>query len=1604
MIQDQTLQYPGQSGRPTQYNNSAIIETFRAYILKDDINGLKKYSKQVLGFDASKTGSYIQQALKNESSDKFLLQYVDSLDEGEFAYADLADSNWTISSGKLQVGDISSFDQQANSDLQAALNGNQVGDKFKGNNLVSINPDELDGHALIHTFPAVENPSDSKIPAMMQTADGYQFGYIDKTDGRFYLTVDDIAVKKDGSTHYIGISDMQTPDVGMGKPDPGMKSMSGVPGVAALSNYQYAYSNNSSGAESMGDPGHSKSVSSHWEKMMIDTSYRDISGRMLRAFPTYMLWLISESNFAGTKLFDNFYGLQSIIDFSIVSSEDLLGDTLVFKASNMYAKLSTKEATTLFSGPGETSAPPGTDILSLSSGLESVIDQTLNRARNLLGHMESQYVVDIENIRLKPGVRVHLRSGYGSNPNALHTLFNGVITEVELGEIVTVTCQSDAIELSPMVNSTDKKGDSGHIDGGLNTGLYLSEPRDLMVRLLSMGTSRTREAFAQSTRGLVFSQNKFGIKHFGTILYEPLNEIEYNRNAGMRNAISDAALAMGGGSGYTQGMGAPFNAFNPFGDNKNGTGISLGADVRLPIVGTMRTMWANFSAQRDIELFKRNIYPGNGTGIAQFMGGDIGDGWQNAASLTPEDMPNKRLDYLNRLTDSSWNDLLQKYDTGSAAASSALDTLTQGMGVNQSGGTASTLLGGGLLAAGTALAIGTGGMALPVIGGVLALGGGASLLGSLSGRGGVNIWKTFGLVSDLDDDMPGFDEVSFRAQTYMKSIWDLFQTCARLLPNYIVAVRPFEDRSTIFYGKPHWLYTSGVVPITTGFPSEDKAVRLGLKRPSYRSPDAELMNLLNTVNKNSNPTADYDAFRNAANPSISLETIIKEQSAFADVYAPAGILRGKVINLTDPGRLFYQDSNKKNISEIPQNRGYVTVGFHLPIDPTGTSSESEIDGTITLHKEIPQMPLRFSFPFFTDRAASAPLLDYSFYALSNNRSTDKGALDSEDKDVKKLGKDILYTNLLEKEASMLSGTNLIDVPEGAKNDEFSINLSAVSFTSQFDTIANFGSENFIFDISKTGTSGKKTIIRMPLPIISKTQFPAGIAGKVEGSWEYEYVNQNLFTEKTLFSYRDWGSPATALDEQFYIAMRWPYDINKDNNADPSMLKKFKSTYFPDRDDDEFYGTPKDYKNRKVLVYSPLTRTAVVCKPAYFMWGDDNADLITSGLEINRTDTNFVNYKNPNFRNIQDGNLAAVISPDAAYYLGVMHLTETEKEYFNSDEEGNKSVVALAGVNLAPAPMPRDCYFVFVDDSIPVGVVTTLYNPAQDFTYQDTDGENGKGKYIGFGKFQSPKDASTSLTAIEAGLAGQQNLHGSADRMEQQIESLGERPTALSTQWKEYLPTGGITLLDAGFFAESAARGGNLLASDGGKGEDSYFDLIIKGDYNDALSKETLYAILDKELITTGDDEKTGTGRVQFAAVYDPASEESVQARSFYDEGFSNTTHVIAGNGRTLAQASDVWDQFRMGYHDYDSVKKIFFDAFGLDPEDVTPLPDFILQIIKNPKANIEIFKSFGSNGEKGANDEFSLLLGSDFTDTSYSKINTLGRRYRRFAREKSSFK
>lgn len=549
----------------TQARDNAIMNAIRGFVENNDTDALKEYfdTQQISMTDA---GGYIQGVINEFFKGKkpsllidFISEYSDSNAGEESTEANMARFNaqsgigFSSVNANTGVGDLRFNDSTAGSEIEKILNGQTVSVSEDG--YISVDPDNLKMHHSISIIPAAEDTNDDKLPAILYHANGYHLGYVSKSSNLFYFTIDGVQPIK-SETGQIQYKPIEVPFSDADDPTKAYdKNQSGAAHNPALgksgANLAQTMNGYSSGDKDVPEVISSKtgSVNSHWERMLIDTQYRDVSGRMIRAFPTYMLWLIDEGGyFAGVKMFDNFYGLQSIIDFSIVQSEDILGDTLIFRVSNLYSKLSRPESTNIF---GRDDQEFENQVVTQTDNLESILDTIINRTNNLRSGFENDYVVNINSIRLKPGVRVHLRAGYGSNPNALQTVFNGVITQVENGEIVTITAQSDAIELSPIVNSTNKKGDSGKIDGGINTGFWLSEPRDLMVRLLSMGSSRTREAIASATRGFIFSENKFGIRHFGSILYQPLTAEEEAKNNAVVSSVKEAFDTLGEGEGAT---------------------------------------------------------------------------------------------------------------------------------------------------------------------------------------------------------------------------------------------------------------------------------------------------------------------------------------------------------------------------------------------------------------------------------------------------------------------------------------------------------------------------------------------------------------------------------------------------------------------------------------------------------------------------------------------------------------------------------------------------------------------------------------------------------------------------------------------------------------------------------------------------------------------------------------------------------------------------------------------------------------------------------------------------------------------------------------------
>lgn len=652
------------------------------------------------------------------------------------------------------------------------------------------------------------------------------------TGGFFALGSMDINSKE--KTYYTGLNTIKDDYAAVNIPGQKLSEK-----TKALSEYQNPYLDNTS------------NPNRQFEAIMQDYNYRNLRGRMLKAFPTYMLWLIDEGGrFAGVKLFDNFYGLNSVIDFSVVASEDAIGDTLVLRLSNIYQKLTTPYKDSIVTEDDAANSP----ILQWIATVE-------NRYRNIESGMNNT-VFDLNNIRLKPGVRIHLRAGYSANPGALQTIFNGVIAEVQPGDIVTVIAQSDAVEFTGFVNTTDTKGHSGTIDGGINTGFWLSEPRDLIVRLLSMGTSRFKEWVSWGSKGVLFSDSRFGIRHFGSILYEPMTPSEQEKQRELQKIGRDTLQTGNIQDGTDQFRGILAGASKDLSELNSLANIP-GLALNSGILEIMQILLIRDFAKRDYELFKRNVYPGNGSGIAQYMGGDRIDAgltihtavsyYQKSTGTTLQDLavsvPDDRSaasvqnesdigkiwnQYENEAMD---DDAIISVISDASITDAVLTTVNTQSNWDKVGNfilddilypaaTSAAIFGslfyGGPLAA---LAVTSGLMAagndtltsLPVIGKV------ARGVNRLA-HGAFDFARAIGLLSaENDDDIEGFDEVSFRAQTYMKTVWDLFQTCAALLPNYIVAVRPFEDRSTLFYGKPHWLYTSGVIPVTSGIPKDRTA-------------------------------------------------------------------------------------------------------------------------------------------------------------------------------------------------------------------------------------------------------------------------------------------------------------------------------------------------------------------------------------------------------------------------------------------------------------------------------------------------------------------------------------------------------------------------------------------------------------------------------------------------------------------------------------------------------------------------------------------------------------------------------------------------------------
>lgn len=229
-----------------------------------------------------------------------------------------------------------------------------------------------------------------------------------------------------------------------------------------------------------------RGAQAQWKNEWSDQLEHTCTGRMLQAFPVVYIFLVDEGpRIRWHKIWDNLYGLDSLTSVEIIKSRKIAADTAIINISNIYRGFTDK------------SRP---DFRTKDSKVMQVtwpsITEDMKKVHNNISGP----------LGLFPGARLHIRMGYGNNLSELPIIFNGTVTEVDVQDIVTMVAQSDALELTNILNFPDGKS-----SGFFNTG---SEPKNLLEKLLLWGEAGGLGLFLKRIKNFAWNA-KNPVVHFG---------------------------------------------------------------------------------------------------------------------------------------------------------------------------------------------------------------------------------------------------------------------------------------------------------------------------------------------------------------------------------------------------------------------------------------------------------------------------------------------------------------------------------------------------------------------------------------------------------------------------------------------------------------------------------------------------------------------------------------------------------------------------------------------------------------------------------------------------------------------------------------------------------------------------------------------------------------------------------------------------------------------------------------------------------------------------------------------------------------------------------
>jgi hypothetical protein len=269
----------------------------------------------------------------------------------------------------------------------------------------------------------------------------------------------------------------------------------------------------------------------------------DFRGRMVRAFPTFYMIMIDEGrNLGFWKLHDNFYNTNAITEIKIMKSRKIAADTAMVTMSNMFNTFTDQDEDGKYNYK-----------YNFSDVFDSVFSP-ITYART--EEIRRKLTPEINRAKIRAGVRIHIRLGYGSDASLLPVGFNGVITEIQEGPVVQFLAQGDGIELSsPLMDVTE----SDYIDdimcrdkllGTFRENTGGQTPKTILDTLLTQRGDWLAKQVKDWEISRYFNENPYGIYHFGDMDYkdiidtgEPTQNIyEVDKNPSWGDIVSDVTI------------------------------------------------------------------------------------------------------------------------------------------------------------------------------------------------------------------------------------------------------------------------------------------------------------------------------------------------------------------------------------------------------------------------------------------------------------------------------------------------------------------------------------------------------------------------------------------------------------------------------------------------------------------------------------------------------------------------------------------------------------------------------------------------------------------------------------------------------------------------------------------------------------------------------------------------------------------------------------------------------------------------------------------------------------------------------------------------------